>query len=59
MNSYTAAEIDAMSIEEIEQVASMLTEEALNEWAESGYSGESYQTLGMNDAEREIHRRSR
>ena len=59
MNSYTAAEIDAMSIEEIEQVASMLTEEALNEWAESGYSGEVYQTLGMNDAERKINRRSR
>ena len=59
MNCYTAAEIDAMSIEEIEQVASMLTEEALNEWAESGYSGESYQTRGMNDAEREINRHSR
>ena len=56
MNSYTAAEIDAMSIEEIEQVASMLTEEARIEWAESGYSGESYQTLGMNDAERELAR---
>ena len=59
MNSYTAAEIDAMSIEEIEQVASMLTEEARIEWAESGYSGEVYATLGMNDAEREINRRSR
>ncbi len=59
MNSYTAAEIDAMSIEEIEQVASMLTEEARIEWAGAGYSGESYETLGMNDAEREINRRSR
>ena len=30
---YTASEIDAMTLEEIEQVAELLTDEAREEWA--------------------------
>jgi hypothetical protein len=52
---YTASEIDAMTIEEIEQVAELLTDEAREEWAAAGYSGESYCNLGMNDAEKSIN----
>ncbi len=59
MNCYTAAEIDAMGAEDIGAIAAELTDEAHKIWAESGYSGEVYATLGMNDAEREINRRSR
>ena len=52
---YTASEIDAMTIEEIEQVAELLTEEAREEWAAAGYSGESYCKLEMNDAGKSIN----
>lgn len=52
---YTAAEIDAMTIEEIEQVAELLTDDAREEWAAAGYSGEAYCKLGMNDVEKSIN----
>jgi hypothetical protein len=52
---YTAAEIDAMTIEEIEQVAELLTDEAREESAAAGYSGEAYSNLGINDAEKLIN----
>jgi hypothetical protein len=40
--SYTAKQIDKMSIEEIESLAEMLNEEELNKWASNGYDGASY-----------------
>jgi hypothetical protein len=52
---YTAAEIDAMTIEEIEQVAELLTDEAREEWAAAGYSGDAYSKLGMSDAEKAVN----
>jgi len=39
---FTAKQIDRMSIEGIESLSQMLTEEQRNEWASCGYSGSSY-----------------
>lgn len=39
---YTAKEIDKMSIEEIEQLAEMLSADDLDRWADEGYSGEAF-----------------
>ncbi len=39
---FTAKQIDRMSIEGIESLSQMLTEEQRNEWASYGYSGASY-----------------
>lgn len=39
---YTAKEIDKMSIEEIDSLAQILTEEQRNKWAGFGYDGASY-----------------
>ena len=52
---YTASEIDAMTIEGLEQIAELLTDEAREEWAAAGYSGEAYCKLGMSDAERAVN----
>lgn len=40
--SYTAKQIDKMSIEELESIAEMLSDEDKNKWASSGYDGDSY-----------------
>jgi succinate dehydrogenase flavin-adding protein (antitoxin of CptAB toxin-antitoxin module) len=40
--SYTAKQIDNMSIEEIESLAEMLNEEELLKWTSNGYDGASY-----------------
>lgn len=42
---YTAEQIDAMEIEELEDLAYMLSEADKNEWAEWGYSGEKFVEL--------------
>ena len=39
---FTATQIDRMSIEGIESLSQMLTEEQRKEWASCGYSGSSY-----------------
>ena len=39
---YTAKPIDKMSIEELESIAEMLSDEDKSKWACSGYSGASY-----------------
>lgn len=43
--NYTAEEIDNMPIEDIEQLAEMLNEDQLAEWADWGYSGECFVRL--------------
>jgi len=40
--SYTATQINKMSIEDIESLAEMLNEEELSKWASNGYDGASY-----------------
>ena len=40
--SYTAKQIDKMSIEELESIAEMLSDEDKSKWASSGYDGDSY-----------------
>ena len=40
--SYTAKQIDKMSIEEIEELAYTLSDEELLKWTSSGYDGASY-----------------
>ena len=39
---YTAKQFDKMSIEELESIAEMLSDEDKSKWAGSGYSGTSY-----------------
>ena len=40
--SYTAKQINKMSIEEIESLAEMLSSEELSKWTSSGYEGDCY-----------------
>ena len=40
--SYTAKQINKMSIEAIESLAEMLSSEELSKWASSGYEGNCY-----------------
>lgn len=40
--SYTAKQINKMSIEAIESLAEMLSNEELSKWASSGYDGDCY-----------------
>ena len=40
--SYTATQINEMSIEDIESLAEMLSSEELSKWASSGYEGDCF-----------------
>lgn len=42
---YTAKQINRMSIDQLESLACMLTEEQRIKWAGSGYDGETYLIL--------------
>ena len=39
---FTAKQIDRMSIDQIESLAQMLSEEERNKWSGSGYDGATY-----------------
>jgi|Laugresbdmm110sd_1035091.scaffolds.fasta_scaffold258758_1 hypothetical protein len=40
--SYTATQINKMSIEDIESLAEMLSSEELSKWTSSGYEGDCF-----------------
>ena len=40
--SYTATQINEMSIEDIESLAEMLSSEELSKWTSSGYEGDCF-----------------
>jgi hypothetical protein len=40
--SYTATQINKMSIEEIAELAEMLSSEELSKWTSSGYEGDCF-----------------
>lgn len=42
MASYTAKEVDRMTVEELEQLGDYMSIEQLAEWSEWGYSGDAY-----------------
>ena len=46
--NYTAKEIDKMSIEDLDYLGEMLSEDELFEWAGYGYSGKSYVSIMEN-----------
>ena len=46
--SYTAKQIDKMSIEEIESLAETLSNEDKNKWVSNGYDGATYIKLIKN-----------
>jgi hypothetical protein len=48
--SYTAKEIDKMSIEDLEYLGEMLSSDELFLWAGYGYSGEIYVSIMENRA---------
>jgi hypothetical protein len=48
--SYTAKEIDKMSIEDLEYLGEMLSSDELDLWAGHGYSGKSYVNIMENRA---------
>lgn len=40
--NYTAKQIDRMSIDQLDSLAQMLTDQERNKWAGSGYDGVTY-----------------
>jgi hypothetical protein len=46
--TYTAKQIDRMSIEQIEELANMLSTEELTKWSGAGYDGATYVKIVKN-----------